>query len=167
MFKIERISEDHLLPEFDCGDENKNRFLTKFALQNSKGGFGRTYVAVRSGQKAVLGFYTISSSSVRFENIPSKQNLPRYPIPSILIGKLAVDSSVKGQGLGTALMFDALKRVAEISEEIGIFLVEVKAVDAKAKQFYKRLGFLEMLDNDLKLFMAIKTVRKVLAQIDE
>lgn len=167
MFKIERISEDHHLREFDCGDENKNRFLQKFALQNSKGGFGRTYVAVRSWQKVVLGYYTISSSSVRFEIIPPKRSLPRYPLPSILIGKLAVDNSVKGFGLGTALMFDALKRVAGISEEIGIFLVEVKAVDEKAKQFYKRLGFLEMLDNDLKLFMAIKTVRKVLAETDE
>lgn len=167
MFKIELISEEHLALDFDCGDEDKNRFLQKFALQNSKGGFGRTYVAVRSGHKKILGYYTISSSSVKFENIPTKRSLPRYPLPSILIGKLAVDDSVKGMGLGTALVFDALKRVTGVAEEIGIFLVEVKAVDAKAKAFYKKLGFIEMLDNELKLFMAIKIVRKVLAETEK
>lgn len=161
MFRIEPIGQEHIVDDFDCGDESKDRFLKQFALQNSKGGLGRTYVVVKPDDRRVHGYYTISSSSVKFENLPSKPNLPRYPLPAILIGKLAVCRSAQGAGLGTAIMFDALKRVVNVAAEIGIFLVEVKAVDAKAKKFYEKLGFVEMLDDEMKLFMAIKTVRKV------
>lgn len=163
MYRIELLTANHAVEDFDCGDEKKNEFLKRFALQNTKGGLGRTYVAVNpSDENRICGYYTISSSSVKFENPPSS-HLPRYPLPAVLIGKLATDIVAQNQGLGTALLFDALKRAARVAEEIGIFLVEIRAVNEKAKAIYKKRGFLPMDDEPMKLFMNLKKVRKLLS----
>lgn len=157
------LSEKHAVTSFDCGVKSKNTFLQKFALQNSKGGLGRTYVAEKApDENTIFGYYTISSSSVKFANIPSK-NLPRYPIPSVLIGKLAIDKIVQNQGLGSVLLFDGLKRAAKIADELGVFLVEVSALDENAKAFYKKHEFVEMLDADSRLYLSLKKIRKLLA----
>jgi GNAT superfamily N-acetyltransferase len=160
---IELITADHDLENFDCGDESKNAFLKKFALQNTKGGLGRTYVAVEEqAQSVVRGYYTISSSSVTFD--PPPTNLPRYPLPAVLIGKLATDINAQNQGLGTMLLFDALERAARVAEEIGIFLVEIQAVNEKARQIYEKRGFTSMLDEPMKMYMNLKKVRKLLSE---
>ncbi len=161
-YKIELLTGDHDTDSFDSGDEAKDIFLRKFALQNTKGGLGRTYVAVKPEQpEKVLGYYTISSSSVKFNTLPAT-SLPRYPLPAILIGKLATDITVQNQGLGTALLFDALRRAARVAEEIGIFLVEIQAVNEKARRLYERRGFTSMQDEPMKMFMNLKKVRKLL-----
>ncbi len=162
MYRIEPLTGDRDTASFDCGDENKNTFLAKYALQNTKGGLGRTFVAVKPTEEhRIFGYYTISSSSVKFENPPSS-HLPRYPLPAILIGKLAADIEAQNQGLGTALLFDALKRSARVAEDIGIFLVEIQAVNEKAKSIYEERGFTPINDEPLKLFMNLKKVRKLL-----
>lgn len=162
MYRIELLTEHHGIVDFDCGVQSKDSFLKKHALQNSKGGLGRTYVAVKPDVSTrVYGYYTISSSTVRFEGLPSK-HLPRYPIPSILIGKLAIDQAAQGQGLGTALLFDALQRASRIADEIGVFLVEVKALDEAAKQFYLKHEFVEMIDAPFNLYLNLKKVRQLL-----
>lgn len=166
MYKIESLNQTHLIANFDCGDEQKNKFLKNFALQNSKGGLGRTFVAVKPDEedKRVYGYYTISSSAVKFENLPPAKHLPRYPLPAILIGKLAIDKAAQKQGLGTALLFNALKRATTVAEEIGVFLIEIKAVNERAKNLYVKIGFLEMLDDPMKLYLGIKKVRQLLTE---
>lgn len=161
MRRIELLTVDHDIASFDCGDDAKNRFLQRFALQNTKGGLGRTYVAVNSEDPLrLLGFYTILSSSLKFDNPPS--HLPRYPLPAILIGKLAVDLAEQGKGLGRGLLFDALERATRVANEIGIFLVEIQAVDEKAKAMYEKFGFIPTESEPMKLFMNLKTVRKII-----
>lgn len=163
MYKIELLTDNHVVDSFDCGDGDKNKFLQKYALQNSKGGLGRTYVAVKPADNTkIYGYYTISSSAVKFESLPKARFLPRYPIPAILIGKLAIDKDTQKQGLGTALLFDALKRAANVAEEIGIFLVEIKALNERAKGIYQKIGFEEMQDEPMKLYLSLKKVRQLL-----
>ena len=167
-YKIELLTDHHDVESFDCGDESKNDFLRKYALQNSKGGLGRTYVAVEASDKTrVYGYYTISTSAVKFEYLPNARHLPRYPISAILIGKLATDKETQKQGLGTALLFNALKRTAAAAEEIGVFLVEIKAVNQRAKDFYLKFGFAEMLDEPMKLYLGLKKVRKLLVELEK
>lgn len=168
MYRIESLNHNHSIIDFDCSDEGKNKFLRNFALQNNKGGLGRTYVAVKPDEenKKVYGYYTITSSAVKFENLPLAKHLPRYPLPAILIGKLAIDKGAQKQGLGTALLFDALKRAARVAEEIGVFLIEIKAVNERAKNLYVKIGFLEMLDEPMKLYLGIKKVRQLLTEME-
>lgn len=167
MYKIELLTDNHIVDSFDCGDEDKNKFLQKYALQNSKGGLGRTYVAVQPPDDAkIYGYYTISTSAVKFESLPDARYLPRYPIPAILIGKLAIDTEAQKQGLGTALLFDALKRAAGVAEEVGIFLVEIKALNEQAKNLYLKFGFEEMSDEPMKLYLGLKKIRKLSKEIE-
>ena len=105
-FVIQHLGRQHQRESFDCGEESLNEFLQKYARQNSTKGFGRTFVAVLPGQTEVLGYYTLSSGRISFEIIPEK--VPRYPIPTVHLGRLAVDLKMQGQRLGELLLIDAL-----------------------------------------------------------
>lgn len=163
MFRIEPISRGHNTKQFDCGEVELNSFLKQFALKNNDNDIGRTYVAVRPGKTDVLGYYTISSGTVKFDQLPIELKLPRYPIPTAHIGKLATDRTVQGQGLGEALLFDALDKVESASTVIGLKVVELIALHDKAKAFYLRYGFRELADDPLRLYIRMDTVREALA----
>ena len=162
MFRIEPISTQHNTKQFDCGEPELNRFLKQFALKNDANDIGRTYVAVRPDKSDVLGYYTVSSGTVKFNQLPVELKLPKYPIPTAHIGKLATDLSVQGQGLGEALLFDALERAESASNQIGIKVVELIALHEKAKSFYLRYGFSELADDSLRLYLHMDTIREVL-----
>jgi ribosomal protein S18 acetylase RimI-like enzyme len=160
-FIILPLSKHHRRENFDCGEESLNIFLKKFARQNSERELSKTYVAVAEETEDVLGYYTISSGSVVSDNIP--ENLPRYPVPVAHLGRLAVDKRAKGQKLGEILLFDALKRIAGISEQLGIYAVEVIALNESAKSFYLKYGFKELSDDELHLYLSIKVIKKLVS----
>ncbi|MGE3467370.1 MAG: GNAT family N-acetyltransferase [Pyrinomonadaceae bacterium] len=167
MFTIEPIAERHSTKGFDCGEAELNSFLSRFALKNDSNDIGRTYVAVRPNEVEVMGYYTISSGTVKFEQLPLELKLPKYPIPTAHMGKLATDRSVQGQGLGEALLFDALARVDSASREIGIRVVDLIALNEKARSFYLQYGFQELIDDPMRLYLKIETVREALASRDQ
>ena len=157
-FVIELLDKNHKRDNFDCGEESLNIFLKQFARQNSEKGFGRTFVAVLPDESKVLGYYTISSGSVAFDIVPAK--LPRYPIPTAHIGRLATDLSMRGQRLGELLLIDALSRIVLIADDLGIYAVELFALTDKANQFYLKYGFVELGDDDKHLYLPIATLKK-------
>ncbi len=159
-FTIEPLTSRHEREAFDCGEETLNDFLKRFARQNNEKGLGRTFVAVRSDDSRIYGYYTISSGAVSFDTIPEK--LPRYPIPVVHLGRLAVDRTAKGQKLGKALLADALIRAAGIADQLGIYAVEVYALSESVREFYLKFGFAELLDERQHLYLTIKKIRKLL-----
>jgi len=158
-FIITPLTASHDRSEFDCGEESLNDFLKRFARQNNEKGLGRTYVAVKHGEISICGYYTIASGALNFDTVP--ENLPRYPIPVVHLGRLAVDESMKGQNLGKALLADALKRAVSIADQMGVYAVEVYALTETARNFYLKFGFSELLDDRLHLYMTIKKIRKL------
>ena len=156
-FVIELLGKQHKRENFDCGEQTLNEFLKKYARQNSEKGFGRTFVAVLPGETDVLGYYTISSGSISFEIIPAK--LPRYPIPTVHLGRLATDVKLRGQGLGELLLIDALKRTTLAASELGIYAVELYALTENAKNFYLKYGFVALKDDEKHLYLPIDTLR--------
>lgn len=159
MYRIERLSAAHDREAFDCEEASLNDFLKRFARQNDDKGLGKTFVAVLPGENKIYGFYTISSGSVSFENLTEK--LPRYPIPVAHLGRLGIDKTAQGQGLGKALLIDALARIAGIAEQLGIYAVEVYALNETAKSFYLKFGFTELKDDEFHLYLPMKTVRRL------
>lgn len=159
-FAIEPLNAAHDKEVFDCGEESLNQFLQKYAGQNARKGFGRTFVAVLPSETIVRGFYTLSASSVEFENFQEK--LPRYPIPTAHLGRLGVDQSMQGQGLGALLLIDALSRTNRAADELGIYAVELFALTENARSFYQKFGFEELLDDPLHLYLPMKTIRQLL-----
>ncbi len=174
---IERFdSRRHDRSQFDCGSSDLNHYLQKLANQHAKKGISRTYVAVdadvvefgRSDPAAqnptVAGYYSISSGAISFTDLPETlaARFPRYPVPVVLIGRLAVDSAYRGRGLGGILLIDALKRIDALSQQLGIVAVVVDAKDNNARQFYEHHGFSSLTDNPTKLILPLVTARNLL-----
>lgn len=160
-FRVEPLSRMHDRENFDCGEESLDLFLHKFARQNDEKGLSRTYVAVKENDSRIYGYYSLSSSSVGCELVP--ENLPRYPIPVVHLGRLAVDRSAQGERLGQALLFIAFKQSVSLAEQLGVYAVEVYALNEKAKQFYLSFGLTELEDDELHLYITIKKIKKLLA----
>ena len=153
----------HDCGNFQSGNAPLDDYLRKYAGQHARKNMGRTFVAVTPGETRVQGYYTLSASSVNFEHAPNElmKKLPRYPLPTALLGKLAVDESVQGRGLGAFLLIDALRRVVEVSEKVAVVAVEVHAIDARARDFYARYGFQAFTDQPFHLFLSLATIKKL------
>lgn len=157
-YQVELLNTQHDRASFDCGEPSLNEFLHRYARQNAEKGLGRTYVAVLPGDPHIYGYYTIASGTIQFDVIPEK--LPRYPIPVVHLGRLAVDQAAKGQGLGKALLADALTRAGAIALQLGIYAVEVYALNETAKEFYLKFGFTPLLDDEKHLYISLKKLRQ-------
>lgn len=156
--RFEKLGRIHKRKEFDSGNEDLNDFLQKFARQNAKNHLGETYVLVNDAND-ILGFYTISTASIEFNSYPDRKGLPGYAIPAALIGRLAVDVRYRGKGYGSILLVDALKRITNLSEQIGLHCITVDAKNENAKKFYLKFGFEELLDNRRHLFISVRKVK--------
>lgn len=146
---------------FDCGQASLNDFLRKLVTQYESRKLGRTFVAVQAGDPRVLGYYTLASSAVAFANLPTQESrkLPKHPVPVILLGRLAVDRSCQGRSLGEMLLSDALERSLELSRSLGVFAVEVLAIDNRAAAYYSKYGFLPLLDDARHMFLPMSTIQ--------
>ena len=142
---------------FDCGVPALNDWLAQRALRNEYR-FSRTYV-VSSGNR-VVAYFCISAGSVERAAAPGKlrRNAPDT-VPVSIIGRLAVDKSHAGRGLGAAILADALRRIATASQSIGIGAVLVQAKDENAKRFYMACAeFLEYPAESRTLFLPMESV---------
>lgn len=153
------LTAQHDRAGFDCGESLLNAYIQRYAGQHDRKGFGRTYVAIEEGSSVVKGYYTISSGAVSFEVVP--ENVPHHPIPIVLLGRLAVDHSARGRRLGETLLIDALARAERVADQLGIYAVAVEAIDERAREFYLKYGFKELLDDRRHLYLPIKVIRKL------
>ncbi len=161
---IERLDDSrHDFSAFDCGERSLNIFLNKHAANNDCADLGRTFVAVEPGKTQVAGYFTVSAGSVRFDTIPDHvaKRLPKYPIPTIHIGRLAVDLQFQGRRLGEALLVESLLKASVAADVIGAHVVNLIALNDQAKRFYAKYGFTEMLDDPKHLFLPMATARQV------
>lgn len=160
---ITRLSQSHDRSAFDCGQPLLNEWLHRQAGQFDRRDLSRTFVATRPDEAMIWGYYAISTHRVLYEDLPDDEamGLPRLDVPVVLLGRLAVDRSVQGQGLGALLLVDALRRAMHISEQVGIRAVEVDAIDEAARQFYLKFGFRSLLDDQQHLMMPMHEIRKL------
>jgi GNAT superfamily N-acetyltransferase len=149
------------LDGFDCGTESLNRWLERHARQAQGAGSARTYVVHDDEQGRVVGYHALAAASVATDQATSRaaKGIPRHPIPAILLARLAVDSSVQGHGLGAWLLRDAILRALSASDEIGIRVLLLHAIDESAASFYARHGFEPSPTDPLNLQMLVKDIR--------
>ena len=135
----EPLSEHHQLATFDSGVPSLDDWLKRRAAQNQASGASRTFVTCDGN--LVVGYFALASSAVAPAQAPGRfrRNMPD-PIPVVVLGRLAVDNSQKGRGLGRALFQDAARRAIHAAEAIGIRGMMVHALSEDAKSFYLRLG---------------------------
>jgi GNAT superfamily N-acetyltransferase len=162
LFPTEKLAKGHQVVSFDCGKDSLNDWLKRFALTNQQSDFARTYVVHRD--QRVVAYYSLTAAAVRKDESPARvaKGLASHPIGVILLARLAVDRSEQGQGLGKALLFDALTRCLEAAEAIGARAVLVHALDEEAAAFYRRFGFEPSPVDPNQLMLLLKDLRATL-----
>lgn len=157
----EPLTDDHLTDAFESGAPTLDTWLKRKAAANQASGASRTYVLCR-GQH-VVGFYALAAGSVSHDLAPRKlkQNMPD-PVPVIVLGRLAIDASEQGNGLGRTLLRDAVLRITAAAHEVGIAAILVHALNDRAKAFYMDAGFADTPVEPMTLFLRIKDIKALL-----
>lgn len=161
---IAPLDKKHDKNEFNCGIDTLNQYLKIQAGQDVKKHVAVTYVLTTQTSDKILGYYTLSSIGIFPGELPDEliRRLPRYPVlPGILLGRLAVDRSCQGMGIGLYILIDALKRSLMVSNQIGIVAVIVDAKDENAVKFYEHFGFIKLPENSHRLFLSVSTIQKL------
>jgi len=158
----EKLCEQSKVSDFKCGNHDLDRFLKKHAYINQLSGNSTTYISNHSG--AVAAYYTITLASISHKNAPAKitAGQPRYPIPVILLARLAVDSAHQGKGLGKALLKDAMQRAIMVADIAGCRAFLVHAKDEQAKQWYQQFGMEKSPTDPLHLLLSMHDLRNSL-----
>ncbi|SRR5216110_1681281 len=160
-FGIEKLARHHAVDDFDCGQEALNRFLIRFALTNQQANASQTYVGL--ADSTVIGFYTLVVSEVSYDDAPErlKRGLARYPVPLMLLARLAVSQEWKGKGVGAGLLKDAMCRTLQVADIVGMRALAAHAKDDRARAFYEHFGFVPSPTDSLHLFILIKDLRHI------
>lgn len=160
--QVEPLTRQHILDGFDCGrHESLNNWLKRFALASQASESSRTYVVHLNN--VVLGYYALAAGSVRREKAPARVGKAQPdPVPVALLARLAVHKEYQGRGLGPALLKDALLRIEQAADIIGIRAVLVHAIDEQARNFYQKYGFEQSPVDELHLMLLMKDLRLAL-----
>jgi ribosomal protein S18 acetylase RimI-like enzyme len=145
---------------FHSDSEPLNQYLRAQVTQDIRRRVAACFVAL--ADRRIVGYYTLASASLLLSDLPASMSkkLPRYPtVPAVRMGRLAVDQDFKGQGLGSALLADALDRAAR--SEIAAFALMVDAKDEVAAAFYRHHGFIALPDTSLTLFLPLASAMQV------
>lgn len=156
------LSVNHCLDGFDCGNSLLNEWLSRYALINQKSNAAKTFVVCDHSR--VIGFYSLATGSVQFEDARprAKKGLARHPVPIIILARLAVDKLYQGCWIGAGLLKDALSRALLVSKHAGVRAVFVNAKNKGAKSFYVKYGFESSIVDPLWLMLLVKKIKKSL-----
>jgi GNAT superfamily N-acetyltransferase len=154
----EPLNDAHELNDFFCGIASLDDWLKKRARPNQVSGASRTFV-VADNHKAV-GYYALASGAITVEASVGRfrRNMPD-PIPVAILGRLAIDRSQQGRGLGRAMFRDCALRVAHAADTIGIRGIVVHAISEQAKAFYQALGFDPSPAEPMTLMVTLADIR--------
>jgi GNAT superfamily N-acetyltransferase len=164
--RIEALAKTHERSGFACGVEALDRYLKRQARQDAEKHVAAPFVLVRPPALVVLGYYTLSASAVGVADIAADlaKTLPRYPqLPVTLLGRLAVDQGLRGQGMGEFLLMDALQRSLSRAADVAAMAVVVDAKDEAAAAFYAHFEFRPLHSSPSRLYLPMKSVAKLFA----
>ena len=160
---VRKLGAADAVESFDCGQAALNQFLQRYALVNQMAHSAQTYVCCLGTQ--VVGFYSLSVGSVDVADAPTRvtKGLARYPVPVMILARLAVSLDHQGKGLGRALLKDALLRTAQAADIAGIRCVVVHAKDEAARQWYASWEFEPSPTDAYHLYLLLKDIKALVA----
>jgi GNAT superfamily N-acetyltransferase len=150
--------------DFSCGKDLPDNYFRKQVNQDVKRKLAVCFTLIDEESSNIAGYYTLSSNSISNNLIPDsyRKKLPKSysSIPTMLIGRLAIDKNFQGKGIGKLLLIDALKRCFDTSDTIGAFAVIVDPLDLEAEKFYEKYGLIILPDSG-KMFLPMKTIKEL------
>lgn len=159
------LDAEHDTTGFDCGNEQLDVWLSRHALASGRADLARTFVVLDG--RVIAGYVSLTTGSIRAEEAPRRyaRGMPRHPIPTILVARLAVDHRYQGRRLGSRLLAEALRLAVTASDAVAARLVVVDAIDERAAAFYRERGFIDVPDNPLRLYRKLSDVRRALEDV--
>lgn len=160
--RVRKLTASDAVDSFDCGHAALNQFLQRYALPSQKANSAQTYVCCQG--QSVVGFYSLAVGSVQPAQAPPRvmKGLARHPVPVMILARLAVDMAHQRQGLGQALLKDALLRTAQATDIAGIRCLLVHAKDDTARQWYASWEFEPSPSDPYHLFLMLKDLKNLL-----
>jgi len=161
-WREEAIAKHHKRNQFDCGNHELTEYLSKYARQNHERGGAKTWLAVSEADQSVLGYYSLSFTSILRELVPESHR-PRggnYDVPLFVLVRLAVDRSVQGMGLGGALLLAAGERCMHLAEQIGGYGLFIEAKNDHVSRWYQRFGAIPLDDSSFKLVLLFSSIAR-------
>ena len=161
--RIKKLRRDHPVEGFDCGRDELNQYLLRYAWQNQLAGAAQTYIGLVG--EDLVGFHTLAAGQVTYDDAPERltKGLARHPVPILLLARLAVDRRWQNKGVGKALLRDAMQRTLQAAEIAGIRALAVHAKDEEAKRFYQHFDFVPSPSDPMHLFVLLKDLRRLIA----
>lgn len=163
-FFIEALQKSHDKSQFHCGESSLDEYLRRYARQNMENDSTRVYVAVRPEDTRICGFFSLSAGEASVTDFPKRvaRGWPR-DVPTIHLGRIAVDREFQGQGLGDVLMGAAIEISLEVAAQVGVAAIELWALNENLLRFYSRFDFLPLQDDPFHLYLSTATARASLA----
>lgn len=161
-FRIELLSNEHKRTVFSCGVDALDRYLREQASQDMRRRAASCYVAVDSATSTIAGYYTLAAAGTPLTDLPEHlvKKLPRYPsVPVAVLGRLAVDKTFQGKGIGAALLGNAIQRA--LRSEIAVAALVVTAKDERAEAFYRHYDFLNFGSLPRQLILHLSSYRSL------
>jgi GNAT superfamily N-acetyltransferase len=161
-FSIEKLRSDHAVDGFDCGSEELNRFLIRYALTSQQASSSQTYIGL--ADMSIVGFYTLAVGQVSYEDSPQRltKGLAHHPVPIMLLARLAVSNNWQKRGIGAGLLKDAMRRTIQAADIAGIRAFAVHAKDEAAQQFYTHFDFIPSPTDPYHLFLLLKDLHRIM-----
>lgn len=158
--RLVKLAPGHDVSRFDCGNEQLNAWLTDHAVASQQADLARAYVGLANDD--LVAYVSLTTGSVRREDAPRRyaRGMPRHPIPTILVARLAVDVRHQRRGVGSRLLAEALRRAVTASDVAAARLVVVDAIDDEATAFYRRWGFVDVPENPRRLYRKVADIRR-------
>jgi len=160
---VRKLEAGDPVDAFDCGQQDLNSYLKRYAWNNQRANGAQTYVACAGS--AIAGYFTLCVGSADYGDVPARiaKGLANHPVPTMLLARLAVDSKFQKQGLRTALLRDALLRTQEASNIAGIRAIVVHAKDEVARQWYLKFEFEPSPIAPMQLFLLLKDIKHAIS----
>ena len=158
--RIAKLERHYAVEQFDCGQEDLNRFLVQYALQNQLANASTTYVAL--ADDTVIGYYTLVVGEVAYDDAPDRliKGMARFPVLLMLLARLATDQRWQNMGIGKGMLKDAMLRTLNAADIAGIRALAFHAKDDNARAFYEPFDFLPSPTDPLHLYLLMKDLRQ-------
>lgn len=152
----------HRLDGFDCGKPALNDWLSRHARQAQSSGSAKTFVVADDDDGRIAGYFSLTVGQVDTLDAPERirKGMGQYPVPVVILARLAVSQQDQGRGIGFGLLQDAIRRTLLIAEQAGIRAMLTHPIDEKAAQFYTRFGFIASPLREQQLLLLLKDARR-------
>ena len=157
----EPLAAQHRLEGFDCGKPALNDWLLRHARQAQGSGSAKTFV-VADDEDRVAGYFSLTVGQVDTLEAPERvrKGMGQYPVPVVILARLAVSREHQGLGVGVGMLQDAIRRTLAIAEQAGIRAMLTHPIDEEAARFYTRFGFIASPLREQQLLLLLKDARR-------